>query len=58
MKVKELITRLEGLPSEVEVVIDDADTGWLLVLQDVYADEKERYVVIVGEYREIYKDQT
>ena len=51
MTVTELIAKLQEFEPTVEVVIDDADTGYQLTVQYVEADHP--YVSIGGDYDRI-----
>lgn len=55
MKVKELIQLLKEMPQDVDVVIDDADTGWSLDVQNVYGpfDKNDPFVTISGDYENV-----
>ena len=57
MKVKELIKLLNKMPQDIDVVIDDADTGWSLDVQNVYGplDANDPVVTISGDYEKVRK---
>lgn len=50
MKVAELILMLQEMPGSAEVVIADADTGWLLNKPSVNYDDSENYVIFASSY--------
>ena len=52
MTVAELIVRLIELTSEKIVVIEDADTNWLLNINEV--TESENVITIKGSYSDEY----
>jgi hypothetical protein len=54
LKVAELIAMLEDHPLDAEVVIDDASTKRLLMLQTV--EEGNGYVALGGSYNEVFED--
>jgi hypothetical protein len=54
LKVAELIAMLEDLPLDAEVVIDDASTKQLLVLQAV--EKGAGFVAVSGSYNEFFED--
>lgn len=55
MKVEELVEKLQQFDQELEVVIDDADTGWWLDIRDVDQPTTDR-VLIGGNYSFVDKD--
>lgn len=50
MLVKDLILRLQMMPQDAIVVIQDADTDWLLKLSYVGTDDPETMVVLGADY--------
>lgn len=56
MKVRELIIELSECPMGAEVVVHDADTGWPLIIQQVFNPDEEYggdVVSIYGDYDNI-----
>jgi len=53
--VEELIRVLQTLPASAPVYIKDADTGWLLKIDDVR--EKQRRVLIGSDYTYVETDE-
>jgi hypothetical protein len=54
MKVAELIAKLQTMPQDATVVIDDADTGWQLHVQTVDFETVSNVPVVAigGDYDE------
>lgn len=57
MKVQELIEKLQSFDPDATVVIDDADTSWLLNVTAVGhgLEDDPRIVVIEGDYHDRYE---
>lgn len=52
--VGQLVTALSHYPQDKEVVIEDADTGWLI--ETIHIDHEEK-IVIWGDYTEMKKPE-
>ena len=60
MNVAELIERLRTFPQDATVVIEDADTGWLLALDGAtdHLDPQLKVVVALsGDYEEVHSKE-
>lgn len=53
MKVRELIAVLSACDPDAEVVIDDADTNWLLNVKIVFDNKVDNRVEIGSDYGEV-----
>jgi hypothetical protein len=52
MTLKEFKKKLSQYPDDLEVIIEDADTGWYLRLSEINLEKEYRYLILCASYRD------